>query len=626
MDRNPTPNTRSSNPAHINDDRGMAGQRFTTPREYKVREDQNLLSRTDKNGIITYAAQSFVEVSGYSREELIGAPHSIVRHPEMPKEAFANLWQTISRGEVWVGMVKNLRKNGDYYWVRAHATPIIENGEVQGYTSVRVKPSDEEIRQAEEAYARIRNGQGGITLDRGAIVHTGAVGLIKRLHLQSLRARVYLAVLFNFALLLTGIGMVEWRKAALQEEFGAIAQAESGSGKVLGLVQEALNVQNSFDYMQIGILLLIALVSFGAFELTVRAVRREIGQATRFTMQVAAGNLAASRPKASNREFARLVEILAVMQRSLGNIVIEVNGCLQQVRPAATQVAAGSEDLASRTEQQASSLQQTAASMEEITSTVEQNADNARQASQLANSAALEVRNSGDAMHQVVERMTAITDSSRRIAEIISVIDSIAFQTNILALNASVEAARAGEHGRGFAVVANEVRSLATRSASAAEEVRKLIEESRREVSLGEQQVQQAERAIEGVIEAVLKVNDIMGEISSASDEQNRGLEQVNIAVAQMDEVTQRNAGMVVESARAANIMATQVSELANSIAVLRLAGEGPERVRPVETRAAVHPAPRTAPSERPVTPVRSRPQAKRSAALAEADDHWTSF
>ena len=559
----------------------LSSQQFATGREYKVSEEQNLLSRTDKKGIITYAAQSFVEVSGFSREELIGAPHSIVRHPDMPKEAFANLWQTISRGEVWVGLVKNRRKNGDYYWVRAHATPIIENGEVQGYTSVRVKPTDEEIQRAEAAYARIRNGQGGVRLDRGRIVYTGLAGRLKRLHLQSLRARIYLAVFINFLLLLASLAVVEWRESALQDKLGAIAQSEqTSSAAIVRTVQDVLATQGMFDWIQTGILLLIALVSFGAFELVVRSVRREIGRSTSFAMQVAAGNLAAPRPTASNREFAGLVEILAVMQRSLGNIVIEVNSSLHRVRPAAAQVATGSDELASRTEQQASSLQQTAASMEEITSTVQQNADNARQASVLANSAALEVRGSGEAMHQVVERMSAITESSRRIAEIISVIDSIAFQTNILALNASVEAARAGEHGRGFAVVANEVRSLATRSASAAEEVRKLIEESRREVTLGESQVQQAEQAIGVVIEAVLKVNEIMGEISSASDEQNRGLEQVNIAVAQMDEVTQRNAGMVVESARSAHIMETQVSELANSIAVLRLAGQGPEVVR----------------------------------------------
>ncbi len=599
----------------------------TTGREYKVGEHQNLLSRTDTQGRITYAAQSFVEVSGYSREELLGAPHSIVRHPDMPKEAFANLWQTLARGEIWVGLVKNRRKNGDYYWVRAHVTPIVENGQVQGYTSVRVKPSEEEIRLAEDTYARLRAGdRRGIRLDNGRIVQTGLAARLQRLHLNSLRARILAALSINAVFLLLALGLVLWRHNALQGELNALDGSNAAAARLLDGVLQA---QTGFDYLQVGVLLLTALLGAGAFAWMLRTVRGEIRRATQFAMQIAAGNLAAARDAGSRNEFATLTAMLEVMQRSLGNIATEVNASLGLVRPAAAQVAAGNDDLASRTEQQAASLQQTAASMEQITATVQQNADNARQASQLANSAAVEVRNSGAAMHQVVERMDSITASSQKIAEIVRVIDAIAFQTNILALNASVEAARAGEHGRGFAVVASEVRSLANRSAGAAAEVRQLIERSNQEVGLGAAQVRQAEQAIEAVIEAVIKVNDIMGEIASASDEQNRGIEQVNCAVAQMDEVTQRNAGLVGESARSARTLETQVGELANSIAVLRLAGQGTEGAPAQDTPRPAHKVHHVQPDSRPAPRVHRRHGAAqrtpplRAPAVAE---EWRSF
>lgn len=537
-------------------------------KEYKIREDHNLLSRTDLNGNITYAAQDFVEVSGYSREELLGAPHSIVRHPEMPKEAFANLWQTISQGEVWVGLVKNRRKNGDYYWVRAHVTAIIEDGEIQGYTSVRVKPTDDEIGVAEKAYARLKAQPNcGLRLERGSIVPTGFLALMASLSLRTMRARTFAVLGINTVL------------------FGTIAAA------LLQRKAVPLEPGTTIDYLPLLALGLLAILSTRSILVLLRTVRTQVRTATKFAMQIAAGNLAAPRPPLTNTSFDILTGMLAVMQRSLGNIAREMDGSLSQVRPAAEQVATGSQSLAARTEQQAASLQETAASMEQITATVEQNAGNARQAQQLADSAATEVRNSGKAMQHVVERMGNISDSSEKIAAIIKVIDGIAFQTNILALNASVEAARAGEHGRGFAVVANEVRSLATRSADAATEVRQLIDESRQQVRSGAEEVQQAERAIGAVIESVLKVNDIMSEIAAASREQSAGIEQVNTAVAEMDEVTHRNAGLVLESARAAQTMNAQVAELSNSVSVLRLAGQGKERIATGPSRRSQGPS-----------------------------------
>jgi aerotaxis receptor len=261
------------------------------------------------------------------------------------------------------------------------------------------------------------------------------------------------------------------------------------------------------------------------------------------------------------------------MRRSLGSIVGDVNRGIEVVTPAARDIAQGNEDLSSRSEQQAASLQQTASSMEEITATVGQNAENARQASRLSGEASRAVSESGEVMGQVVDTMGRITASSEKMAVIIGTIDSIAFQTNILALNASVEAARAGEHGRGFAVVAQEVRNLAGRSADAAKQIRDLIAGSGREIESGAELVRRAEAAIESVVTSVTRVNDIMGDISAASEEQSTGINQINQAVAQMDGVTRQNAERVQASARAAASLEAQVDSLTHSIAVFRLQG-----------------------------------------------------
>jgi methyl-accepting chemotaxis protein len=269
------------------------------------------------------------------------------------------------------------------------------------------------------------------------------------------------------------------------------------------------------------------------------------------------------------------------------------------IATASSQIAAGNLDLSSRTEEQASSLEETAASMEELTSTVRQNADNARQANSLASSASEVAMKGGVVVAQVVETMASINDSSKKIVDIIGVIDGIAFQTNILALNAAVEAARAGEQGRGFAVVATEVRSLAQRSAAAAKEIKTLIGDSVDKVAMGSKLVLQAGSTMEDVVASVRRVTDIMGEISAASVEQSSGIEQVNQAIAQMDQVTQQNAALVEEAAAAAESLQDQAGHLSQVVGVFQLDGlraaAAPDRT----------PAP-SSPSSRLAAPARS--------------------
>lgn len=333
---------------------------------------------------------------------------------------------------------------------------------------------------------------------------------------------------------------------------------------------EVEQIENSSrSYFLILAALAVGIGSLSAWRLT-QGITKPLQNAVTVARRVANGDLTADIMVNGTDETAQLMQALKDMNTSLDSLVGQVRQGSDSIATASGQIAAGNQDLSSRTEQQASSLQETAASMEQLTSTVKQNADSASQANQLAMSAS-DVAVKGQVVSQVVETMGAISDSSRKIADIIGVIDSIAFQTNILALNAAVEAARAGEQGRGFAVVASEVRSLASRSADAAKEIKQLIQTSVTKVEEGSLQVSQAGRTMDEIVSSVQRVTDIMGEITAASQEQTIGIEQINRAVSEMDMVTQHNAALVEESTAAAQSMQQQTSDLSRMVSVFRL-------------------------------------------------------
>jgi methyl-accepting chemotaxis protein len=304
-----------------------------------------------------------------------------------------------------------------------------------------------------------------------------------------------------------------------------------------------------------------------------RIVSSPLRDAVRVAQTVAAGDLTSRIDVTTRDETGQMLQALKAMNESLARVVGEVRTGTDTIATASGQIAAGNHDLSSRTEQQASSLEETAASMEELTSTVKQNADNARQANQLAQSASEVAVRGGAVVSQVVETMASINASSRKIVDIIGVIDGIAFQTNILALNAAVEAARAGEQGRGFAVVAAEVRNLAQRSAAAAKEIKSLIDDSVGKVGAGSELVGEAGRTMEEIVGSVKRVTDIMGEITAASQEQTSGIEQINHAIAQMDQVTQQNAALVEEAASAAGALQQQAGSLVDAVSIFKLDG-----------------------------------------------------
>jgi methyl-accepting chemotaxis protein len=337
----------------------------------------------------------------------------------------------------------------------------------------------------------------------------------------------------------------------------------------------ALEIESSYQknrqFMLGFAMVVLGLGAFCAWRLT-RGITQPLGRAVEIACAVASNDLRSDIVVDSSDETGRLLQALKSMNEGLARIVGEVRSGTDQIATASGQIAAGNQDLSSRTEQQAGSLEETASSMEELTSTVKQNADNARQANQLAVAASQVAERGGAVVGQVVDTMESINTSARKIVDIISVIDGIAFQTNILALNAAVEAARAGEQGRGFAVVATEVRNLAHRSAAAAKEIKTLIDDSVGKVDAGSKLVEQAGMTMSEVVDSIKRVTDIMGEITTASVEQSAGIEQVNEAMAHMDQVTQQNAALVEESAAAAEALQEQAEALADVVSVFKLA------------------------------------------------------
>jgi aerotaxis receptor len=508
----------------------VSGNAYTLP------SDQTLVSVTDLKGRITYCNPAFVEASGFSSAELLGQPHNLVRHPDMPAEAFRDLWDTIQNKLPWTGLVKNRRKNGDHYWVRANATPMLDGMQVTGYLSVRTAPSSTDVAAAEQLYAQMRSdaqaGRRVLSLKHGQVVRLDLLGRVQSLFRPGMTAKLGLTQLASMAVMLT----------------------------VLGL--------NAPFWVEALVFCLVTPLTFwSTWSMTVRPLTTLLADAN----HLAAGDLSHQMQQGGMGLIGQLQQALAQMSVNLRTVVGDVRDEINQLSLAVQEISDGNADLSSRTESQASSLEETAASMEQINGTVQQSAHSASRGSHLAQQTLQVTTDSNDAVQSVSQTMGGIAQSSRKITEIIQLIEGVAFQTNILALNAAVEAARAGDQGRGFAVVATEVRALAQRTTAAAKEIRVLITESGQRITAGESQTKVALGRMSIVLDSVNKVSTVLDEISHASNEQTLGISQINEAIVQMDAITQQNAAMVEELAATAKSLHFQVEGVSNSMKLFRL-------------------------------------------------------
>lgn len=725
-----------------------------TDTEHPVKSGTVLVSKTDLKGIITYCNRDFIEISGYKEQELIGTNHNIVRHPDMPAEVFAELWQTVKSGLPWSGIVKNRCKNGDYYWVKANITPLTKAGRIVEYMSVRTQPSGEEIAQAEAVYQRInsktsaRTGMGCRlnklfksmqirTLLTATVLLTVAVlAAIGLLVVMEAPNRIVLGflVLMAFFTLTFGITLTayvtrplayaqgklqqiaegkyfDWIETDRRDEIGALLNSIKATQIKLGFdvmdareqAAEAMRIKTALDNVSSSVMmadhefniiymnravrqmfnnaerdiqtelpefradnllgagidkfrakLLLRQNEYDAlenshqeeFEVGGRTLHlianpvvseegRRLGTAVEWsdrTAEVAvereidniiasarAGDLS-GRISVNGKEgffkelgggINQLIEVVAQAFSDIADAMSEIakgdltkpitreyqgafdkvkqdvnttlanlDGMMMKLREscavianASAEIAVGNNNLSARTEQQAGVLEETAASMEQLTGTVKNNADNAEQANQLAANAQLMAEKGGKVVSQAVQAMAEINSSSAKIAEIIGVIDEIAFQTNLLALNASVEAARAGEQGRGFAVVATEVRNLAGRSATAAKAIKELIRDSEAKVKAGAELVDESGDTLEEIVSGAKRVGDIISLIATASREQSLGIQQVNRAVTSMDEATQQNAALAEQTSAAAASMSEKVRDMDQLMRFFTLSG-----------------------------------------------------
>jgi len=548
--------------------------------ELKVRVDimnvTSIVSEADLKGDIVTINDKFLEVSKYPKNELIGHGHNTTRHPDMPKEVFKQMWATIGRGQIFRGVVKNRAKDGTPYYVDACIAPFVDKrtGKPRKYLGVRYDITEQEIARQnmqgivdaiDRAYATIEfNLDGTIIKANDNFLKTLGYTLdeVKGQHHRMFCDPSYAS---------TSEYSAFWQRLG-RGEFDAGTYHRIGKGGKDVWIQASYNPIK--DEMGRTFKVVKMATDVTAQKKAQADLEACMGEAQHSLGALAQGDLTQGMQGTYQGELEKMKTSINDALVNLTQTMTSVRSAVEAVTTGAEEITKGNEDLSQRTSEQASALEETSASMEEMTSTVKQNADNAKQANQLAIAARDTADKGGSVTRKAVDAMGEINKSSKKIADIITVIDEIAFQTNLLALNAAVEAARAGEHGRGFAVVAAEVRNLAQRSATAAKEIKGLINESIQRVNDGSELVNQSGKTLEEIVNSVKRVTDIIAEITAASQEQASGIDQVNKAILSMDETTQQNAALVEETTSAAQSMKEQAKGLMQQVDVFKVSQE----------------------------------------------------
>ncbi len=488
------------------------------------------MSTTDTHSHITYANSAFIKASGFSEGELIGEPHNIIRHPDMPSEAFADMWATLRQGDSWTGMVKNRCKNGDHYWVRANVTPVYHDGRLTGYISVRTVPGREEVRASEDLYKAVREKRAGhLRFYKGLVVRRGwksGLAIIQRLSLSKrLTGALSIPTLAMIALPFSGLSPA--------------AQALLAMGLFISI--------NALLQQQVA----------KPVKTIVRQMQKIVSGQKTDLLQL-------------NRvdDIGLMMRLVNQSGLNLRSLVDDVGTQIGGISDITQQLATSSKAMSERTDETYAHLQQTAAAIEEISGAVEQTADTSARTADMAVQASARAVEGEEMMKKTLTMMETMAQASQQIVEIISVIDSIAFQTNILALNAAVEAARAGVSGRGFAVVAAEVRNLAQHSASAAKEIKALIDNNVASVGTGVGMVKKTEKHISEMAAEIVRMTALIREIGDATREQTSALTLINGSVERIGTMTQNNADMVVDAAAVVTDLNQRSVRLSSAIKV----------------------------------------------------------
>lgn len=501
-----------------------------TQNEYFLTEGTTLMSTTDTQSHITYANSAFIAASGYDEASLTGKPHNVIRHPDMPSAAFADMWFTLQHGQSWTGMVKNRRKNGDHYWVRANVTPVYHHDTLTGYISVRHTARRDEVEATEKLYEKAKKNKLKYRrFYKGLLVHRGMFAFLSLHRRLSTSHRLHMSVGITA---LAMFGLV-WLQPDREVQSGAL------------------------------IMLFILLACW-----LNRQIARPVSSIVQQMQRVIAGR---------NIDYQHLnrVDDIGMMMRlvnqsglNLRSLVDDVSAQINGTGIISREVATEGTTLKARAEETAAALQQTAAAVEEIAGTVRQTAEATGDVSNMAHSTSRSAQEGEAMLRKTLSVMESVSQDNRQIGDITGVIDHIAFQTHILALNAAVEAARAGEAGRGFAVVAAEVQHLARHSATAAKEIKCLIEKSVISVDAGVENVRQTEAHLTTMIGDVLSMSSLINEISHATREQTVGLSLINDAISRISTMTNTNTTMADSIASAAGDLNARTSRLKQAVSV----------------------------------------------------------